>query len=435
MSLNDRDRAHLWHPYTQMLTQPPLLPIVRGEGVYLYTDDGRKILDGISSWWVNIHGHSHPKLNAALAAQAREIEHVVFAGCTHRPAVELAERLVEVMPMGLQRVFYSDNGSTAVEAAIKMAVQYWRNRGEPQRAGLITLHHAYHGDTVGAMSASEDSVFTRAFTPLLFPVERAHAPYCYRCPLGLEPASCRIECLSDLERRLEEQRGRTAAVLIEPMLQGAGGMIVWPSEFLAGVRRLCDRYGVLMIADEVLTGFGRTGRMFACEHAQVTPDIMCLSKALTAGYLPLGVTAATEAIYEAFLSQDRGQAFFHGHSYTANPLACAVGIASLELFRETDVLGRVVRLERQLRAGLEPLLSLPRVGDVRVIGGVGAVELEGDSGYLADVGPRLGAAFLERNLLLRPLGNIVYFMPPYAITEAETEWALEQIREVIGAAS
>ena len=431
MNLNERDRVRVWHPYTQMLTQPPLLPIVRGEGVYLYTEDGRRILDGISSWWVNIHGHSHPKLNAALAAQAQEIEHVIFAGCTHRPAVELAERLVEVMPPGLNRVFYSDNGSTAVEAAIKMAVQYSRNRGEPQRSGLITLHHAYHGDTVGAMSASEDSVFTRAFTPLLFPVERAYAPYCYRCPLGLKRETCGIDCLGDLERCLEEHGERTAAVLIEPMLQGAGGMIVWPAEFLGGVRRLCDRYGVLLIADEVLTGFGRTGRMFACEHAQVTPDILCLSKALTAGYLPLGVTAATDAIYEAFLSTDRGQTFFHGHSYTANPLACAVAIASLDLFRENHVLARVARLEQQMRAGLEPLRSLPRVGDVRVIGGVGVVELAGDSGYLADIGTRLGAAFLERNLLLRPLGNIVYFMPPYAITDAETQWALAQIGDVL----
>jgi adenosylmethionine---8-amino-7-oxononanoate aminotransferase len=431
MNLNERDGAHVWHPYTQMLTQAPLLPIVRGEGVYLYTEDGRKILDGISSWWVNIHGHSHPKLNAALAAQAQQIEHVIFAGCTHRPAVELAERLVEVMPPGLNRVFYSDNGSTAVEAAIKMAIQYWRNRGEPQRSGLITLHHAYHGDTVGAMSASEDSVFTRAFTSLLFPVARADAPYCYRCPLGLKRATCRIDCLGDLEQRLAEHGERTAAVLIEPMLQAAGGMIVWPAEFLGGVRRLCDRHGVLLIADEVLTGFGRTGRMFACEHAQVTPDILCLSKALTAGYLPLGVTAATDAIYQAFLSMDRGQAFFHGHSYTANPLACAVAIASLELFHESDVLGRVGRLEQQLRAGLEPLRALPCVGEVRVIGGIGVVELAGDSGYLADIGTRLGAAFLERDLLLRPLGNIVYFMPPYAITDAEAEWALAQIGDVL----
>ena len=248
---------------------PPPLPIARAKGVYLYTEDGRKILDGISSWWVNIHGHSHPKLNEALAAQAREMEHVLFAGCTHRPAVELAERLLELLPRGMARVFYSDNGSTAVEAALKMALQYWRNRGEDRRS-FVTLHHAYHGDTVGAMSASEDSIFTRPFAPMLFPVARAHAPYCYRCPLGLNRATCDIDCLGDLEARLQELGDGVAGVLVEPMLQGAGGMIVWPTEFLAGVRRLCDRYGTLMIADEVLTGFGRTGKMFACEHA--APD-------------------------------------------------------------------------------------------------------------------------------------------------------------------
>jgi adenosylmethionine-8-amino-7-oxononanoate aminotransferase len=431
MTLLDRDRAHLWHPYTQMLTQPPPLAITRGEGVYLYTEDGRKILDGISSWWVNIHGHSHPKLNEALAAQARELEHVLFAGCTHKPAVELAERLIQVIPPGLTRIFYSDNGSTAVEVALKLAMQYWRNRGEPERNRFITLHHAYHGDTVGAMSASEDSVFTRAFGPMLFPVARAHAPYCYRCPLGLRRESCAIDCLGDLEARLREHAGAVAAVLIEPMLQGAGGMIVWPSEFLAGVRRLCDRYGALMIADEVLTGFGRTGRMFACEHAGVSPDILCLSKALTGGYLPLGATAATEAIYEAFLSTDRTKTFFHGHSYTANPLACAVGVASLDLIHESGALGRVQRLERQLHEGLDPLRALPNVGDVRVIGGVGVVELAGDGGYLDAIGPRLAAAFLERDLLLRPMGNILYFMPPYVIADDEAAWVLDQMADVL----
>ncbi|HEV2198292.1 MAG TPA: adenosylmethionine--8-amino-7-oxononanoate transaminase [Bryobacteraceae bacterium] len=431
MSLADRDRAHVWHPYTQMKTAHAPLAIARGEGVYLYTDDGRKILDGISSWWVNIHGHSHPKLNEALAAQARRIEHVVFAGCTHAPAVELAERLVGALPVGLNRIFYSDNGSTAVEVALKLVIQYWRNRGETRRTKFIALHHAYHGDTVGAMSASEDSIFTRAFSPLLFSVERAHAPYCYRCPVGLTRATCAIDCLGDLDRRLAEHGDAVAAVLIEPMLQGAGGMIVWPREFLAGVRRLCDRYGVLMIADEVLTGFGRTGRMFGCEHAGICPDLMCLSKALTAGYLPMGVTAATDAVYEAFLSDDRAKTFFHGHSYTANPLACAVALASLDLFRETDVLGRVAALEVRLREGFEALRQLPKVGDVRVIGGVGVIELTGEGGYFDSIGPRLATAFLERALLIRPLGNVVYFMPPYVITEAETAWAIEQLGAVL----
>jgi adenosylmethionine-8-amino-7-oxononanoate transaminase len=432
-----RDRLHLWHPYTQMQTAPPPLPVVGASGVYLYTEDGRRILDGISSWWVNIHGHAHPALNAALAAQAARLEHVMFAGCTHPPAVDLAERLVSVLPPGLTRVFYSDNGSTAVEVAVKLAVQYWINKSEPQRRIIVALHHAYHGDTVGAMSVSEDSVFTRAFSSLMFRIERAHSPYCYRCPLGLERHTCRIDCLSDLEQTLIRVGDAAAAVIIEPMLQGAGGMIVWPREFLAGVRRLCDRFGVLLIADEVLTGFGRTGRMFACEHAEVTPDIICLSKALTAGYLPLGATCTTRAVYEAFLSDDRSRTFFHGHSFTANPLACAVALASLELFEQDDTLARVKRLEAQLQSGLEPLQKLPLVGDVRVIGGVGAIELVSDrvtksaGGYLDQLGPTLAAAFLDRGLLLRPLGNILYFMPPYVITEDETAWAIDQIGEVL----
>ena len=432
-----RDRAHLWHPYTQALNQPPPLVVVRGEGVYLHTDDGRRILDGISSWWVNLHGHAHPKLNAALTRQAGELEHVIFAGCTHRPAVELAERLVEILPKGLTRVFYSDNGSTAVEVALKLAWQYWRNRGETDRRTFIALDRAYHGDTVGAMSVSEASSFTEPFAPLLFPAVRAHEPYCHRCPVGLERARCRIDCLDSLESHLKARGDAVAGVLVEPMLQGVGGMIVWPPEFLAGVRALCDRYGALMIADEVLTGFGRTGRMFACEHAGVTPDVICLSKGLTAGYLPMAATAATESVYAAFLSADRRKTFFHGHSYTANPLACAVGLASLDVFRDEGVLDRIGRLETQLRAGLEPLRRHAYVGDVRVIGGVGVVELtpEADGapggGYFDRIGPRLADAFLRRGLLIRPLGNVVYFMPPYAISDAEAAWALATIGEVI----
>ena len=410
-SLISRDRAHVWHPYTQMQTAPPPLPIVRGEGVYLYTDDGRRILDGISSWWVNIHGHSHPALNAALATQASRLEHVMFAGCTHPPAVDLAARLVSIVPEGLHRVFYSDNGSTAVEVAVKLAAQYWINRGQPQRRAIVTLQHAYHGDTVGAMSVSADSIFTRAFTSLLFSVTRVHG--------------------ADLEQTLAVLGDTAAAVIIEPMLQGAGGMIMWPAQFVAGVRQLCDRFGVLMIADEVLTGFGRTGRMFACEHANVTPDVICLSKALTGGYLPLGATLTTDAVYEAFLSDDRSRTFFHGHSFTANPLACAVALASLDLFETDHTLDRVKRLEAQLQSGLAPLRQLPIVADVRVLGGVGVVELVNTGGYLDEIGPRLAAMFLARGLLLRPLGNVVYFMPPYVITEEETAWAISQIAQVI----
>jgi adenosylmethionine-8-amino-7-oxononanoate aminotransferase len=436
-----RDRKHLWHPYTQMKTAPAPLPVARGKGVYLYLEDGRRVLDAISSWWVNIHGHSHPVLNRALAEQAAHLEHVMFAGFTHEPAVRLAEQLTTILPTGLTRVFYSDDGSTAVEVALKMAAQYWRNAGRPERNGFIAMRHAYHGDTVGAMSVSDDSVFTDAFGPLLFDVARAESAYCYRCPLGLERASCRIECLGSLEALLAATAERVAAVVVEPMLQAAGGMVLWPADFLSGVRALCDRYGTLLIADEVLTGFGRTGRMFACEHAGISPDIMCLSKALTAGYLPLGATVATERIYDAFLSDDPNHTFFHGHSFTANPLACAVACASLELFRTNDVLARIHRLESQLRAGLEPLADLPTVGDVRVIGGVGILELVSDKptreagGYLDEIGPRLAAAFLERGALVRPLGNVVYLMPPYVIADNEVDWLIEQVADVVRSTS
>jgi adenosylmethionine-8-amino-7-oxononanoate aminotransferase len=452
-----------------MKTRPDPLPIVRGEGVYLFTQDGRRLLDGTSSWWVNIHGHSHPRLNEALAAQAGTLEHVVFANCTHAPAVDLAERLLSVAPEGLTRVFYSDNGSTAVEVALKLALQYWGNRGEARQT-FIALTHAYHGDTVGAMSVSEDSIFTRPFAPMLFDIVRAHAPYCYRCPVGLERATCQIECLggagpkgpalhtgaswaqttdvgrvllhpadpaSTLGALLAQHGDSVAGVIVEPMLQGAGGMIVWPGEFLAGVRRLCDRHGTLMIADEVLTGFGRTGRMFACEHANVTPDIMCLSKAITAGYMPLGATMATEAIYHAFLSDDRTRTFFHGHSFTANPLACAVAVASFDLFGETGTLAKIGQIEQWMHDGLDPLATLPSVGDVRIIGGVGILELvsdkatKGGGGYLDQIGPRLTSAFLDRGLLLRPLGHVLYFMPPYVITASQAVWAMDQIAEVL----
>lgn len=452
-SLAERDAAHVWHPYTQMKTRPAPLPIVRGEGVYLYTEDGRRLLDGTSSWWVNIHGHAHPVMNEALARQARDLEHVIFANCTHRPGVELAERLAGVLPKGLTRVFYSDNGSTAVEVAMKMASQFWSNRGEARRT-FITLHHAYHGDTVGAMSASETSVFTRPFDAMLFGVARAEAPYCYRCPLGLMRETCGVACLGEgarpsnvsaeawthtLAQQLAQHGADVAAVLVEPMLQGAGGMIVWPAEFLAGVRRLCDAHGVLMIADEVLTGFGRTGRLFACEHAGLSPDIICLSKAVTGGYLPLGVTVTTDAVYDAFLSDDRARTFFHGHSFTGNPLACALAVASLDLVQSTRAVDKVQQLETWLTRGLQPLADHPSVGDVRVIGGVGIVELVVDKttksagGYLDSVGPALTQAFLDRGLLLRPLGNVVYAMPPYVITEEETAWMTSQIGDVIDA--
>jgi adenosylmethionine-8-amino-7-oxononanoate aminotransferase len=390
--------------------------------------------------------------------------------------VTLAEQLLSILPAGLTRAFYSDNGSTAIEVALKMAWQYWQNRGQTAKREFVALHHGFHGDTVGAMSVSELTGFSKPFEGLLFPVHRVHSPYCYRCPLGLKRSECSIDCLGDLERVLAQRPDSVAAVIAEPMLQGAGGMIVWPAEFLSGVRRLCDKYNTLMIADEILTGFGRTGRMFACEHAGVSPDLICLSKGLTGGYLPLAVTAVKESIYEAFLDDDRSRAFFHGHSYTANPLACAVALASLGLFRKERTLERVGRMEKQFRKRLEELRGMRSVGDVRGIGAVAAIELDtslirppsldapssprgrraypqGDpsptgrgwtegpgegsastdqaSGYFSSIGPYLYDAFLARGLLLRPLGSILYFMPPYAITDQQVDWVFDQIAEVL----
>lgn len=421
MNLAQRDRKVLWHPYTQEKTAPPPIPIIRGEGVWLYTEDGRKILDGISSWWVNIHGHSHPFLNAALADQANELEHTMFAGFTHKPAVELAEKLVAILPKGLTRVFYSDNGSTAVEVALKMAYQFWLNCGGRKRRTFVAFENAYHGDTFGAMAASDKSAFTKPFQNLLFKVLRARLP-----------DNCGKKKTKGIEEILEKNHREIAAVIIEPMLQGAGGMIIWEAKFLKKIRELCDNFDVLLIADEVLTGFGRTGKMFACEHADISPDIICLSKALTAGYLPLGATVATEEIYQAFLSNDRTKTFFHGHSYTANPLACAVGAASLELFKHENCLEKIAFINQKFNQFAAKVSELNCVGKARAIGGILVIELLSEnSGYFADIGQKLYQEFLVRDILLRPLGNVLYFMPPYIISESEIDWVLSEIEDVI----
>ncbi len=421
------DRAHVWHPYTQMQTAPAPLPVVRAEGVWLELADGRRILDGISSWWVNLFGHNHPRLNAALAAQAACLEQVIFAGFTHEPAARLAAELVALAPAGLTRVFFSDDGSTAVEVAMKMAVQQWRHRGEARRRLFVALDHAYHGDTFGAMAAGGDAVFHGAFADLLCEVRRAPVPAC-ESEVGA--------ALAALEALLDQSDGEVAAVIVEPIVQGAGGMRIHPPSFLRGVRAAALARGLPLIADEIFTGFGRTGRMFACEHAGIAPDLLCLSKGLTGGYLPLAATLASDEIYAAFLSQDRGRAFFHGHSYTANALACAVARASLELVAETQCLGRVAELQRLFARRLAVISALPGVARVRGLGALAVVELEppaGDreSGYLDARGPRLAQEFLDRGVLLRPLGNVVYFLPPYAITDDECHRVFDVIEETL----
>ncbi|MDA2935331.1 adenosylmethionine--8-amino-7-oxononanoate transaminase, partial [Acidobacteria bacterium AH-259-D05] len=411
---------------TQMQTAPPAIPVERAEGVYLYTSDDRRILDGISSWWVNIHGHRHPRLNQALQEQADRFAQVIFAGFTHKPAVRLAAQLVERTPSNLTRVFFSDDGSTAVEVALKMAYQSWRNRGESNRNLFVAFERAYHGDTFGAMAVGGVSVFHSAYSPLFFEVRRAVSPHSSQLS-GEDHGG------EDLEKILEREGHRVAAVIMEPMVQAAGGMIIWPVEFLRRVRELTQHHGIPLIADEVFTGFGRTGKMFACQHGPIEPDIMCLSKALTGGYLPLAATLASEEIYQAFLSEDRGKTFFHGHSFTGNALACAVALESLAVFDKTGRLDRVMALERLFLKRLTQLESLPIVSAVRGIGALAVVELhpEKETGYLDTRGVQMAETFLERGILLRPLGNVLYFLPPYVITDQEAHWVFDVIEEVL----
>lgn len=428
------DARHVWHPYTQMRTAPPPLAVVRAEGAWLHLADGRRVLDGISSWWVNVHGHAHPRLVAALRAQAGTLEQVIFAGAAHEPAARLAAELAAVAPGELPHVFFSDDGSTAVEVALKMAWQLWRNRGEPRRRTFVALAHAYHGDTFGAMAASGVAAFHRHFADLLFHVERVRVPGEASADA---PGDVTASPLPTLEQVLARRGDEVAAVIVEPMLQGAGGMRLWPPEALREVRERTRRHAIPLIADEVFTGFGRTGRLFACQHADVAPDILCLSKALTGGMLPLGATLATREVYDAFLADDRGRALLHGHSYTGNALACAVGRASLALLRDGNALARVARLETLYRERLARLASHPRVARPRCLGGMAAFDVRGeggdraDDGYFAEIGPRLAAAFVARGVLLRPLGNVVYVLPPYVVTDDEVHLVFDVIEDVL----
>ena len=420
----------IWHPFTQEALDPEPVAIERGEGVYLYTREGQKIMDAISSWWVNLHGHAHPAIAAAIAEQARKLEHVIFAGFTHEPAEELAWRLRRVLPQPLEHLFFSDDGSTAVEVALKMALQFWRNLDKPRKTSIVALEHAYHGDTAGAMSVGADSDFVAAFQSVRFPVLRVPSAHCFRCPVGRQRATCDIDCVAPLERLLRDRHDEIAAVIVEPLLQGAGGMIVHPIEFLQRIRQLCTQYDVLLIADEVLTGFGRCGRMFACELAGVVPDVMCLSKGLTGGFFPLAATVCTSKVHESFYSADRSHTFFHGHSYTANPLGCAAAIASLKIFETEPVFERIGAIEKIHRERAPILAKHAGVADTRMIGTVMAVELKaGDPGYFSQLRPWLYDFYLSKGVLLRPLGNVVYILPPYVITPEQLHYVYDVIAE------
>ncbi|QNE39964.1 adenosylmethionine--8-amino-7-oxononanoate transaminase [Hymenobacter sp. NBH84] len=423
-TLAQRDHAVLWHPYTQMQTAPLAVPIVSGEGAWLMADDGTRYLDGISSWWVNLHGHAHPHIAERVSAQLRTLEHVLFAGFTHPAAVELAEQLLELLPSNQARVFYSDNGSTAVEVALKMVLQYFHNQGQPERRRFLCFRDSYHGDTFGAMSVSSRGAFTQPFWPLLFEVEFIDVPVPGR----------EAEVLAQLDAAL--QHPEVAGFIFEPLLLGTAGMVAYSAEVLDEMVRRCHQHGVLCIADEVMTGFGRTGPLFASSQLQEQPDIMCFSKGLTGGTLAMGLTTCAAPLYEAFLSDDKMKALFHGHSYTANPVACAAALASLELTRAdacTQQRQRIAAAHAAFKAELE---GQPGVRAVRHVGTVLAVEY--DPGEGTSYFSRLRDAFyqlaLDNHVILRPLGNVVYLLPPYCTTDAELELlyqVLRQMRELV----
>lgn len=439
--LQQWDRRHVWHPFTQMQDWERESPtvITRGEGCWLIDSDGNRYLDGVASMWTNVHGHCRSELNEALKTQVDRLEHSTLLGLASEQSIVLARRLAEITPAGLDRFFYSDNGSTAMEVAVKMAYQYQAQRGHPEKCRFICFKHAYHGDTIGAVSVGAIDIYHAVFKPLLFDSIQAPAPYCYRCELGCDgPQTCGLKCLDELERLLEQHGQSCAAVVIEPMLQGAGGMIVQPSGFLRRVRDLCSRFGVLMIADEVATGFGRTGRMFACQHEDVVPDIMALSKGIAAGYLPLAVTAVTEEVYAAFLGEyAEFKTFFHGHTFTGNPLACAVALRSLELFESDRLLERLQPRIARLTERLGDFSHMAHVGNVRQCGLAAGVELVAEKGSTAPypweqkVGVRVCLEARKQGVFSRPLGNTIVLFPPLCISEEELEFLLDGLERSI----
>ena len=425
-----RDLSHLWHPCTQMQDHEtvPMVPIARGDGAWLIGTDGRRYLDGISSWWTNIFGHANPRLAAALADQARTLEHVIFAGFTHEPAVALAEALVRVTPPGLERVFYADNGSAAIEVALKMSFHYWLNQGHGEKTRFVALTGSYHGETLGALSVSDVALYRKTYAPLLLTPILAPSPDTYDAEPGETDAQVARRRLGDLRQLLEQHAHEVCAVIVEPLVQCAGGMRMYHPDYLTGLRALCDEFKVHFIADEIAVGFGRTGTLFACEQAQVTPDFMCLSKGLTGGFLPLSAVVTTATVYEAFYAEySAGKAFLHSHSYTGNPLACRVALETLSIFRDEPVLVRNRELAAHLAARLAPLRDHPHVADVRQTGMIAAVELVADKINQRPFPPserrglRVYLHGLEHGALLRPLGDVVYFMPPYVITTQEID--------------
>jgi adenosylmethionine-8-amino-7-oxononanoate aminotransferase len=411
-----RKASPIWHPFTQHALQPDMVEIERGGGAYLFAADGRRIIDAISSWWVVTHGHCHPPIVRAIQRQAGQLNQIIFAGHTHEPAEQVASAMLKLAPRGLAYLFFSDSGSTSVEVALKMALGYWHNIGEP-RSRIVVMQHSYHGDTIGAMSVGARGVFNAAYSPLLFDVTAVPFP-----SEGREQ-----QTLDALEAAC---RDKPAAFIVEPLVLGAGGMLMYPAWVLKEMKRICEASGVWFIADEVMTGWGRTGTLFACEQADVAPDIACYSKGLTGGALPLAVTLCRDEIFEAHFSHDRSRTFFHSSSYTANPIACAAAKANLDLWNDPVTTARLATVAAMQERALTPFRADGRFKNVRRTGTITALELDTqDGGYLAGIGPKLLAFFGNRNLLLRPLGNTIYVMPPYCVTQTDLDEIYAAIAE------
>lgn len=438
----EKAQQSIWHPFTQMKEWEKEVPtiITRGEGVYLFDIEGKRYLDGVSSLWVNLHGHRKKEIDAALIDQIQRISHSTLLGLTNLPAIDLADRLLKIAPPGLTKVFYSDNGSTAVEVAIKLAFGYWQRKGgiERKKKKFISFKSAYHGDTIGAVSVGGIDLFHHAYEPLLFETIKVAPPTCYRCPLSLAYPSCGIACLEEVEKTIKRHRSELAGLIIEPLVQAAAGMLTAPPGYLKRIRELCHRYDLLMIADEVATGFGRTGKMFACEHEGVTPDLIALSKGITGGYLPLAATLAIQPIYDAYLGEyEEFKTFFHGHSYTGNPLGCAAAVANLKIFEKEKVLARIQPKIAFLKEQLDRWKPWDHVGEIRQVGLMVGIELVADKPEKIPYPPewRVGAQVCrgakERGVLLRPLGNVIVLMPPLSINIRELKRLLAVVGEEI----
>ena len=439
--LQKKDLEYIWHPCSQMKDYEKLPPIVikNGKGVYLEDVDGNKYIDAVSSWWVNLFGHSNDRINKALYNQASTLEHVIFAGFSHEKAIELCERIIKVAPKGMKKVLFGDNGSSAVEIALKLSFQYHMQVGKKKKTKFIAISDAYHGETMGALSVGGVDLFSSMYKPLLIETIKVNGPDCYRCPYSKNRETCNAECFEIMEKAIKENHEEITAVIIEPMIQGAAGMKMYSPNYLKKLRKLCDEYDINLIADEIAVGFGRTGKMFACEHAGISPDIMTVSKGLTAGYMPMSLVLTTDKIYDAFYDDyETMKAFLHSHSYSGNPLGCAVAVETLKIFEEENILDTIDKKSKYLKEKIEStLLDIEYVGDYRQLGMIGAIELVKNKEtkeafpWQDRIGYKIYQLALKKGVLLRPLGNVIYFMPPYIITKEEIDIVVDTARECI----